>query len=74
MQRLLALIGPLPFIALAIAAAGLSLGTAVWLFDEILAPMLATLSSAWRYPLTGLALASSYFAYGLTLCCWWRRC
>ena len=67
MQRLLALIGPLPFIALAIAAAGLSLGTAVWLFDEILAPMLATLSSAWRYPLTGLALASSYFAYGLTL-------
>ena len=67
MQRLLALIGPLPFIALAIAAAGLSLGTAVWLFDEILAPMLATLSSAWRYPLTGLALASSYFAYGLAL-------
>ena len=67
MQRLLSLIGPLPFIALAIAAAGLSLGTAVWLFDEILAPMLATLSSAWRYPLTGLALASSYFAYGLTL-------
>ncbi|MBN8448025.1 MAG: hypothetical protein J0M13_03310 [Candidatus Accumulibacter sp.] len=67
MQRLLALIGPLPFIALAIAAAGLSLGTAVWLFDEILAPMLATFSSAWRYPLTGLALASSYFAYGLTL-------
>ena len=67
MQRLLALIGPLPFIALAIAAAGLSLGTAVWLFDEILAPMLVTLSSAWRYPLTGLALASSYFAYGLTL-------
>jgi len=46
MQRLLSLIGPLPFIALAIAAAGLSLGTAVWLFDEILAPMLATLSSA----------------------------
>ena len=39
----------------------------MWLFDEILAPMLATLSSAWRYPLTGLALASSYFAYGLTL-------
>lgn len=67
MQRLLSLIGPLPFIALAIAAGGLSLGTAVWLFDEILAPMLATLSSAWRYPLTGLALASSYFAYGLTL-------
>lgn len=67
MQRLLFLIGPLPFIALAIAATGLSLGAAVWLFDEILAPTLATFSSVWRYPMTGLALASSYFAYGLTL-------
>ena len=67
MQRLLALIGPLPFIALAIVAAGLSLGVAVWLFGEVFAPTLATFSAGWRYPLTGLALAASYFAYGLTL-------
>ncbi|SBT07020.1 conserved exported hypothetical protein [Candidatus Accumulibacter aalborgensis] len=67
MQRLLALIGPLPFIALAIMAAGVSLGFAVWLFSEVFAPALSTLPPVWRYPLTGLALASSYFAYGLTL-------
>ena len=67
MQRLLSLVGPLPFIALAIVAAGLALGAAAWLFTEVFTPQLATLSSAWRYPLTGLALAGSYFAYGLTL-------
>ena len=67
MQRLLALIGPLPFIGLAIAAAGLSLGVAIGLFEEGFSPLLATFPSAWRYPLTGLALAASYFAYGLTL-------
>lgn len=67
MQRLLALIGPIPFIALAIVAAGLSLGSAVWLYGEVLAPAIAESNSPWRYPLTGLALATSYFAYGLTL-------
>lgn len=67
MQRLLALVGPLPFIALAIVAAGLSLGVAVWLYAGIFAPALSTLAAGWRYPLTGLALAASYFAYGLTL-------
>jgi acetyltransferase-like isoleucine patch superfamily enzyme len=67
MQRLLALVGPLPFIALAIVAAGLSLGVAVWLYAEVFAPALTTLAAGWRYPLTGLALAASYFAYGLTL-------
>jgi len=67
MQRLLALLGPLPFIALAILAAGLSLGMAAWLFVDVLSPPLATLVPVWRYPLTGLALAVSYFAYGLTL-------
>lgn len=67
MQRLLALIGPLPFIALAILAAGLSLGVAVGFFDGLLAPALNSLPPGWRYPLTGLALAASYFVYGLTL-------
>ena len=67
MQRLLALFGPLPFLVLAIVAAGISLGAAVWLYCEVFSPPLAALSPAWRYPLTGLALAGSYFAYGLTL-------
>ena len=67
MQRLLALVGPLPFIALAILAAGLSLGVAAGLFDEVFVPALAGVTSFWHYPLTGLALAASYFTYGLTL-------
>ena len=67
MQRLLALVGPLPFIALAILAAGLALGVAAGLFSKVFAPALADVISIWRYPLIGLALAASYFAYGLTL-------
>lgn len=67
MQRLLALVGPLPFIALAVLAAGLSLGVAAGLFGEVFAPALAGVTSFWHYPLTGLALAASYFTYGLTL-------
>ncbi|MGB9355423.1 MAG: hypothetical protein WCB21_07765, partial [Azonexus sp.] len=31
------------------------------------APALAGVTSFWHYPLTGLALAASYFTYGLTL-------
>lgn len=67
MQRLLAILGPVPFIALAIFTAGLSMGAAVWLYNDVLAPALAPLAAPWRYPLTGLALALSYFTYGLTL-------
>jgi non-ribosomal peptide synthetase-like protein len=67
MQRFLALVGPLPFIALAILAAGLALGVAVAFYDAILAPALARAAPAWRYPLTGLALAAGYFTYGLAL-------
>lgn len=69
MQRLLQLIGPLPFIALAIAAAGLSAGVALWFFDQVLMPWVDTTAAGtvWRYPLSGLALALSYFAYGMTL-------
>ena len=67
MQRLLALVGPLLFIALAVLAAGLSLGVAAGLFGEVFAPALAGVTSFWHYPLTGLALAASYFTYGLTL-------
>ncbi|MCM8611638.1 hypothetical protein [Accumulibacter sp.] len=67
MQRLLALIGPLPFIGLAIVAAGLSLAVAVWLFDTLSLGLPAVSNSVWRYALTGLLLAVCYFAYGLTL-------
>lgn len=67
MQRLLAIFGPLPFLALAILAAGLSLGVAAWLYLAIFTPLLSDVGSVWRYPLSGLALALCYFAYGLTL-------
>lgn len=67
MQRFLALVGPIPFIALAILAAGLALGVAVAAYAEILTPAVAGAPPAWRYPLTGLTLAASYFTYGLAL-------
>jgi non-ribosomal peptide synthetase-like protein len=67
MQRLLALFGPLPFLALAISAAGLALGIAAWLYLEVLGPVLTGVTSVWHYPLTGIALAASYYAYGLSL-------
>ncbi len=67
MQRVLALLGPLPFIALAIVASGLALAVATWLFTEVFAPVLATSSGVRHHVLTGIAWATSYFAYGLTL-------
>ncbi|TLD45997.1 MAG: hypothetical protein FAZ92_01765 [Accumulibacter sp.] len=67
MPRLLAIIGPLPFIGLAIVAAGLALGVAVWLFDTLSVCLPAVTNAAWRYALNGLLLAFCYFTYGLTL-------
>ena len=67
MQRLLSIVGPLPFMALAIAVAGLALGVGVFVFEQLFSAPLAAVTSWWRYPLTGLALAASYFAYGLSL-------
>jgi len=67
MQRFLSIIGPLPFMALAILVAGLALGVAVFVFEQVFSAPLAAVSSWARYPLTGLALAASYFAYGLAL-------
>jgi len=67
MQRFLAIIGPLPFMALAILVAGLALGVAVWVYEQVFSAPLAAVSSWMRYPLTGLAVAASYFAYGLAL-------
>ncbi|HEX9179050.1 MAG TPA: DapH/DapD/GlmU-related protein [Burkholderiales bacterium] len=66
MQRFLAIAGPLPFMALAIFAAGLALGVAVLAFEQ-LQPLAAGDASWLRYPLYGIALAASYFAYGLSL-------
>ena len=67
MQRFLAIVGPLPFLALAILVAGLALGVAVFVFETWFAPGLAATESWLRFPLTGIALAASYFAYGLSL-------
>jgi acetyltransferase-like isoleucine patch superfamily enzyme len=67
MQRLLSIVGPLPFMALAITVAGLALGVGVFVFDQYFSPPLAAVTSWVRYPLTGLALALSYFVYGLSL-------
>lgn len=67
MQRLLSIIGPLPFMALAILVAGLALGVAVFTFERFFSVPLAAVESWLRYPLTGLALAASYFVFGLAL-------
>jgi non-ribosomal peptide synthetase-like protein len=67
MNRLLAIFGPLPFIALAVVTAGLALGFAAGLYGEVFAPALAAVAAPWHWPLTGMALAASYFAYGLAL-------
>jgi non-ribosomal peptide synthetase-like protein len=67
MQRFLSIIGPLPFMALAILVAGLALGVAVFAFEQLFSAPLAAVTSWLRYPLTGLALAASYFIYGLSL-------
>jgi len=65
-KRFLALVGPLPFLALAICTMGLAIGVAAAVF-EALAPF-AQAGSAWsRYALLGIVFAISYFAYGLSL-------
>ncbi len=64
MQRLLAIIGPLPFMALAMLAAGCALGVAIAVF-QWLSACAADVTSWLRYPLLGIIAAASYFAYGL---------
>lgn len=66
MQRFLVTVGPLPFLALALLTAGLALGVAIWVF-EALTTCFAGIEPLFRYPLAGLSLAASYFAYGLAL-------
>ncbi|MFO1312731.1 MAG: DapH/DapD/GlmU-related protein [Burkholderiales bacterium] len=66
MKRLLALAGPLPFLALAILAMGLAVGAAAAVF-EALAPFAQT-GVAWsHFAVLGVVFAISYFAYGLSL-------
>ncbi len=67
MQRFLAIVGPLPFLALAILAAGLAAGVAVFVYDSCFSARIAATDTWLRFPLTGIALAASYFAYGLSL-------
>jgi hypothetical protein len=66
LKRFLSLVGPLPFMALAILATGLALGVAVTVF-QLLDARITAVTSWLRYPLIGIALATSYFAYGLSL-------
>lgn len=66
MMRTLSIIGPLPFMVLAIFAAGLAAGVAVFVFEQ-LHPLVASVTSWLRYPIYGIALTASYFAYGLSL-------
>ena len=66
MQRLLTVIGPLPFMVLAILAAGCALGVAIFVFQGLVAHI-AGVTSWLSYPLLGIVVATSYFAYGLSL-------
>jgi non-ribosomal peptide synthetase-like protein len=67
MKRFLFLIGPLPFMALAIATAGLAAGCALFVHERVFSPWLAEVTAPWRYPLAGIALAACYYVYGLSL-------
>jgi len=66
MKRLLWLLGPVPFLALAVMTMGLAAGVAAALFDA-LHPSIAIAASWLRYPLTGLLLALCYFTYGVSI-------
>jgi acetyltransferase-like isoleucine patch superfamily enzyme len=66
MKRLLALLGPLPFFALAIVTMGLAVGVAAAVF-EALAPLAQTQATWSHYAVLGVVFAISYFAYGLSL-------
>ncbi len=66
MQRILTIVGPLPFMALAMTAAGLAMGVAIFVYQS-LSLCIADVTSWVRFPLMGLIVAASYFAYGLSL-------
>jgi non-ribosomal peptide synthetase-like protein len=65
-KNFLALVGPLPFLALAVVAMGLSVGVAIVVYDLLYA-CIAAVASWLRYPLLGIVLALCYFTYGLSL-------
>ncbi len=65
-SSLLGLLGPLVFISLALCTAGLALGVAIFFYGELAAHLSGF--SAWLYyPCQGIALALSYFVFGLAL-------
>ena len=66
MKRLLWLVGPLPFLALAILTMGLAAGAGAAVFHALY-PFVDAVASWLRYPLTGVLLALCYFAYGLAI-------
>jgi non-ribosomal peptide synthetase-like protein len=66
LSRLLPIIGPLPFLLLALVTAGLGLGAAAWVFEQL--HPLCDYPQAWlRYALLGILLACSYATFGLVL-------
>jgi len=66
MKRLLWLVGPLPFLALAILTMGLAAGAGAAVFHALY-PFVDAIAWWLRYPLTGVLLALCYFAYGLAI-------
>ncbi len=66
LSTLLPILGPIPFLALAIVTAGLALGVAACCFQQLYLSITAV--TPWlRFALIGIALAFSYFVYGLAI-------
>lgn len=64
--KLLEWIMPLVFFSLAIFAAGIALGAAAWVFDQ-LKPATEALEPWLRYPAFGMLLGLCYYVYGMSL-------
>jgi len=66
MTRLIILIGPIPFILLAIVTLGLSAGPAIF-FYRASSEWISSTEPWLQMPLTGISLAASYYVYGFCL-------
>jgi len=71
MKRLLWLLGPVPFLALAVLTMGLAAGVAAAVFDA-LQPSIAVAASWLRYPLTGLLLSPVIAGAAIPVLAWAR--
>jgi non-ribosomal peptide synthetase-like protein len=66
MQRLLWLVGPVPFLALAILAVGSAMGVAAFVFVQIYG-RISSLANWAFFPCLGFALALSFYVYGISV-------